>query len=88
MSPAPYPSHSAHVERWLDVQGTRHDVVQTSATWVKLRSVVGLRPGRAQLSISIDGRVTVSDLALPLGASLDNAWVVIEDVVSVESQAD
>ncbi len=71
-------SYSADVELSLRIGRTVFPLHKVSPTRAVMRNPVDLEVGPAELVVSVDGNDHVSKVRLPLGASVDSAFVQIE----------
>ena len=71
-------SYSADVELSLRIDQTVFPLHKISPTRAVLRHPVDLAAGPAELVVSVDGNDEISNVRLPLGASVESAFVQIE----------
>lgn len=66
-----YKPHSADVRLTLGVNGNDYDVAKVGPDRIFMRTAIGLPVTDAELLISVDGRVTTSQIQLSNGASVN-----------------
>lgn len=88
---APAESLSTDVDGWVIIEGVRHPLWQIGPERLMLRQSIDFPPRRAEVLLSIDGRVNRMRVYLPNGSSASSPFIAyrkLEDVPAEQSETE